>query len=1547
MKFEAYECSSAQKRLFMLRELSGNTTLYNLTRAMIIEGKFELARFEQAFAILIERHEGLRTAFEFRNGEVLQKVYQEVDFAIKYSEAPGREVEELINQFIQPFDLEKPPLLRVELVKLEDERHLFLFDMDHIITDGVSVGILTQELISLYSGQQLPEIEVQYVDFVMWQNDLLNSPEIKAQEEYWLNVFREEVPVLTLPYDYPRPPQKNYAGSNLRFALSEELSSEVRKLAAKNGATLFMTLMAFYTIILAKYSRQEDIVIGTPIAGRHISELKHTIGIFINTLAMRNFPGGQKTFNEFLHEVKDNALQAYKNQDYQFEMLVDHLQLERDMSRNPLFDAMFVFQNTDNYEIAVSGLKFTPYHFAMKTAKFDLTIEGHDRNNRLEFNLQYLTSLFKSETMERFREHFVNLIAAVVKNPESRIADLEIMSPEERAQVVSGWNDTRRAFPDQTTVHRIFSEQAFRRPEATALFFDGQEMSYRALNAQVNRLAHLLRERGVGPDTVVGLMVERSFEMMCGLLAIMKAGGAFLPLDPKYPVERIEYILQDSQARFLLTDVRYTERARFDGQVLTFTEPALVTCPETEIAESNAPTDLAYIIYTSGSTGKPKGVAVEHRSVINTVNHLQQTYLLNANDVVLQSTVFTFDASIREIFWWFFAGASCSLLAPDGEKDPALVIDTIYRDKVTYVKFVPSLLNEVLNWALIAGRERLASLRYIFCGGEALPQKTVDEYFAIFKQSGPRFVNMYGPTEASLHCTEFPINGRVERPIVPIGRPISNMRIYVLDGALKPLPVGVMGEIYIAGVGVAREYRNNPELTAERFLNDPFVPGERMYRSGDQGAWLADGNVQFFGRNDHQIKIRGFRIEAGEIESQLLKHAQIKEAVVIDREDRAGTKYLAAFIVATEVLTQSELRNFLGNELPDYMIPATFVLLDKLPLLANGKVDRKALLAVEGEKAVEENYVAPTNELEETLARAWALILGVERVGIRDNFFALRGDSIKAIRIAARLQADQLKVELRHFFQHPTIETLAPFVKRLQKSAEQGLVTGEVELTPIQRRFFKTFPTDRHHYNNSVMLFNPQGFEENMLQAVFARIVEHHDALRLVFDEVGLDKGDLGGTLDKMLPPTIRQVNRGLAGELYTWKVIDLRGEVDVQETVVAEASKLQASMNLARGPLVKVGLFKTDAGDHLLIAIHHLVIDGISWRILLEDLAEGYRQAVEMEKSGAGVAISLPAKTTSYQDWAKALTEYAQSEAFFKEVEYWQNITQQAVKPLPRAGEMLADNWSDSKELRVEFSAEETQALLAEVHQAYNTEINDIFLSALALTLREWTGENQVAVALEGHGREEIVEGLDISRTVGWFTSIYPVVVQLAADKDDLGYNLKLVKETLRRVPNKGIGYGIYEYLTPEELKNPVDPGRQGLPVEKLHLACKLQPEVAFNYLGQFDQELAAGAGVFSLSDLGQGEELGGAIRRPYTFSVRALVRGGKLQVVLNYNRHAYAEATVSELLARFAIYVRQIIEHCRQVAVPEFTPSDLGFGDLSLEELEYAAEALDFLED
>ncbi|TAH83192.1 amino acid adenylation domain-containing protein [Bacillus subtilis] len=1493
-KQETYPVSSAQKRIYVLQQLEDGGTGYNMPAVLELEGKLNPERMDRAFKELIKRHESLRTSFEQdAGGDPVQRIHDEVPFTLQTTVLGERTEQEAAAAFIKPFDLSQAPLFRAQIVKVSDERHLLLVDMHHIISDGVSVNILIREFGELYNNRKLPELRIQYKDYAVWQEGFKTGDAYKTQEEYWLKQLEGELPVLDLPADHARPPVRSFAGDKVSFTLDQEVASDLHKLARENGSTLYMVLLAAYTAFLSRLSGQEDIIVGSPIAGRPHKDLEPILGMFVNTLALRTRPEGGKPFVQYLQEVRETALEAFEHQDYPFEELVDKLELTRDMSRNPLFDVMFVLQNMDQESLELDELCLKPAaNNGHQTSKFDLTLYAQEQpHGLLTFQMEFSTDLYKKKTIEKWLQYFINMLLSIIKDNKAALGTINILNEDETHYLIHELNRTKIDYPRNETISRLFEMQAEQTPNAVAIVSDTQVFTYEDLNSWANQIASVLQIKGVGPDSVVALLTGRTPELIAGMLGILKAGGAYLPITSDLPVERIAYMLSDSGAALLLQSEK-TEKQLLDIECEQIIIEDIQKQGETKNVDSSAgPHSLAYIIYTSGSTGKPKGVMIEQRSVIRLVQN--SNYItFTPEDRLLMTSSIGFDVGSFEIFGPLLNGAALHLSDQQTFLDSHQLKRYIEHQGITTIWLTSSLFNHLTE----QNEQTFSQLKHLIIGGEALSPSHVNRIRNVCPEVS--IWNGYGPTENTTFSTCLHIQKTYELSI-PIGRPVGNSTAYILNqwGVLQP--VGAVGELCVGGDGVARGYLGRPDLTKEKFVPHPFAPGDRLYRTGDLARWLPDGTIEYVGRIDDQVKVRGYRVELGEIESALRQIDGVKEAAVLARTAQTGSKELFGYISVKAGTNAEQVRSLLARSLPNYMIPAYIIEMETLPLTSNGKLNRKAL--PEPNFTSKQTYAPPRNDLEDQLVLIWQEVLGIQRIGIEDSFFELGGDSIKALQVSARLGRYGLSLQISDLFRHPKIKDLSPFIRKSERIIEQGPIQGDVPWTPVQQWFFSQDIEERHHFNQSVMLFHSGRLSENALRPALKKLAEHHDALRMVYRNDG---------------KRWIQINQGIhESQLYSLRTSDLSQSESGWETQIKqEVADLQQSINLQEGPLLHAALFKTLTGDYLFLAIHHLVVDGVSWRILLEDLSAGYQQAA------AGQTIQLPPKTDSYQEYARRIQEYAQSSKLIREEAYWRTVEEQQAAELPyEIPHHLNIDSSKRDSLSFSLTEADTAVLLQNVNYAYGTDTQDILLTAASLAICEWTGGSMLRIAMEGHGREHILPELDISRTVGWFTSMYPALISFENHRDELGTALKTVKDTLGRIPNKGVGYGMLKYLTHPENKS---------------ITFSKTPEISFNYLGQFND--IERQDTFRPSSLGSGKDITHTWKREQIIEMSAMAADKKLHFNLSYPPSRFHRNTMEQLINRIEHFLLDIMKHCAGQQKAEKTLSDFSSQSLTAEDLD-----------
>ncbi len=1563
-KKEYYPLSSPQYRFYILQEILLNSTAYNICTAVQLDGEPGKENLENTFKKLIDRHESLRTSYFMIGEKPVQKIHKNAVFKIEYYHASESETGDIIQNFIRPFDLSQAPLLRVGLIKIEEFKNILLVDMHHILTDEVAQDILINNFVVMYNGGELSPLKLHYKDYTEWQRNECSKKNYKQQEEYWLKELAGEIPVLNLPTDFSRPPIQSFEGNVIGDVIGEEETRRLYQIALSQGATLFMTLLATFVIFLSKLSGQDNIIVGTPIIIRNHVDLEKIIGMFANTIALTNTIPGEQTIEECLIGINERTIEAFKNQDYLFDDLVEKITVERDMSRNPVFDVMFNYVN--NFAVSkapgdqeIKNSKWQPYPFEHKTAKFDLELSVIEIDGKILFSFEYCTKLFKKDTVERFTVYFKKIVSTVVNEPGKRLWEIEVMSDAEKNLLLYEFNDTETKYPKDKTILRWFEDQVKQTPDYIALdgcMIEGMHgkrgaTTYKELNRKSDRLAHMLIEKGVQHDTVVGIMMERSVDMIIGILGVLKSGGAYLPIDPWSPRERIDYMLKDSSAQILLTANEITSLST----ECAFTSEAFLNTSERRPFTSHhssfgnhQPSNLAYVIYTSGSTGKPKGAMVDHRGMMNHIGAKVNDLQVSRNSAVAQNASHTFDISVWQFLAALTRGGKTVIYPDKVVLNPDHFISRLIHDQITILEVVPSYLSLILS-SINEKSYTLPHLEYLLVTGEELKPHLVKQWFE--RYPGIKIVNAYGPTEASDDITHQIMDRVPDIDCIPIGKPLQNMKIYIVDNNMQLCPIGIKGEIWVSGIGVGRGYLNNAELTAEKFKravirdsslvisSSKLSPNDqcpmsinRLYKTGDLGRWLPDGSIEFFGRKDYQVKIHGFRIELGEIETHILNHPAIKEAVVIDRTEENGDKYLCAYIVPGREYVLPGLREYLLMVLPDYMIPSYFVQVDKIPLTPNGKLDRKALPGP-GRISLREDidHTLPTSDVEKKLVEIWEKVLGRSNIGINENFFMMGGDSIKSILVISRMRNAGYKLEIRDVFQYPVISDLAPRVKKIKRIPEQAVTTGTIALTPIQQDFFSICPVDAHHYNQSVLLYSEERIKKEITGTVFRKLQEHHDALRMTYRK---EEGK------------IIQTNHGLDYPLSIQEY-DLHDKENPETQLENICSQIQATIDLENGPLMKIGLFHMEKGDNLFVVIHHLVIDGVSWRILLEDMEAAFHHYLGDTEDQP---VVFPLKTDSYKYWSEKLYQYSTDSQLLKQLDYWREFEALPISSLPvdypvEPG-LLKKKYNDS--VNIYFTREETGRVLTEIHHAYNTEINDILLTALALSFNRWSGMEYILISLEGHGREEISGDIDIIRTIGWFTTKFPVILHVPPwdNKDgphNLGEAIKINKERLRKIPSRGFGYGILRYLTPAE--------------NKKELTFTRTPQITFNYMGQFGQENTGNAGnapgiektaekrLFSLSPLSTGNTFSPEQPIDSAIDISGIIIGNQLNFTFGYNTKQYNRSTIETIAHSFKSYLQEIIQHCGGKEETEKTLSDYSISGMEEKNLENVYDALDEL--
>jgi amino acid adenylation domain-containing protein/non-ribosomal peptide synthase protein (TIGR01720 family) len=1479
-----YVLSSAQKRLYFLHELDRSSLTYNLPQIVRLEGALDRDRFSMALTKLVARHESLRTCFEVVDQTPMQKINEPADVAIEFFSSDEAGVPLIVENFIRPFDLHAGPLMRIGLIQLTGSEWILMVDTHHIITDGVSENIFIKDFMALYNHERLPDLELQYKDYSEWQQSPAQQNVIASHKDFWVQRFSEPVASLELPSDFPRLQVRSYDGGAVDFSLTPDDTRKLRMFAETDGATLFMVMLSVCNILLSKLTNQEDIVVGTPVAGRQHADVENIIGMFVNTLPLRHAPKGELPFRIFLSAVKMETLACFDHQAYPYEALIDLLKIERDAHSNPLFNVLFSYLNFEGAELVIPGLTLKPYRHAYLRSRFDLTLYVSENAEQVFLKFVYATGLFKKETIEKFSTYFKRIVSIVLANPDIAIADIDILDQGEKDQLLIGFNHTRVDDSLNKTVTDLLREQVAIMPDRYAVVCNGDKLTYAELDQRSSDLAAHILSTSNGSN-LIGIYAEPSLEMIIGMWGILKSGLAFIPLDPALPSSRQEAILRESECHVLVTQRHLAEEISFPGKTLVIDRHDAIEHTDATTFNPPTPDDLAYVIYTSGSTGKPKGVKIRHRNLANYALWLKQMIGISPDTRSILTSSYAFDLGYSSIFPVWIGGGELHLVAKSLYQASDELLSYIVTHDITYLKITPSLFK-----TLIASpgflQMRLDGLHYILLGGEPLVTSDID--LARKAHRHIQWINHYGPTESTIGSVSMKIEDwELFKRSPAIGRPINNTRLYILDYHLNLLPLGVAGELCIAGAGVGAGYLRDEDQTLDKFVHTPFER-EKLYRTGDLARWYADGTVAFLGRKDSQVKINGFRIELGEIESQIAGYPQIKKAAVTAREDN-NAKYLVAYYTSEESIDEAGLKNYLAARLPAYMTPAHYVALADFPLTPNGKLNRKAL--PDPVLKVTDGFEAPSNALEQKLVEVWSKVLAIDKLSVNDNFFSIGGDSIKSIIISARMRSAGYKVSVNDIFSAQTIRALATKITSVTSAPAplQRPAGSSTPLTPIQKRFFQNTTVDRHHYNQSVMLHFESGITEDTVRNIFAKIGAHHDVLRTVFETAGND-----------VVQHIKAEDAPLSLEVCDWK-----NGIPSGQSVALRCNVIQSGIDLAHGPLVKLGLFHLEDGSHLLIVIHHLVVDGVSWRILFEDIDQLYRQVMLRQP------LTLPPSSDSFQTWSNQLAAYVRQEPYKRIRSYWRGLSLVKTQAIPRDFPAGTNFGRDTETQSFQLSHDQTERLLTKVHAAFHTQINDILLAALFLSIKRQYLLGNIKIDLEGHGREDLHNGVDVSRTVGWFTTLYPVV--LGIDGDTVPEVIKEVKEVLRAIPHRG-----FDYLLCHDEREASEV-REGNPAS-----------ILFNYLGQFDSDVAHRA--YKISNKPSGNESSANRIVLHDWNINALVSERRLSLYISYSKEQYKPETINAWMLAFHECLVEIIDYCNACTTTTYTPADFTYRKLTI---------------
>ncbi len=1495
-----YALSHAQKRLWILSQFKENQVAYNMVNAYRLTGSLNTSTLERAFEILIERNESLRTRFIVEQGEPRQQIIPPSDVSFSLDQVTTREksLSDWINDELQtPFDLAKDPLIRVRLVNESMNVKTLIVSLHHIVSDGWSLEVMIFEVISHYNGllkgnYSPPVKRVQYKDYANWQHVQMHNGNFGLHQKYWKNEFSDIPEVLRLDTDYQRPPVKTFHGEEIVKKIDRALLNRIQEACSESGASVFMYMLSSVNVLLYKYTGQKDIVVGTTVSGRDHADLEDQIGFYVNTLAIRSAIKPDETFKQLLSAIQSHLLDIYDHQEYPFDTLVGELDLERDMSHAPLFDVLVEMLNISVYANglpAMTDIEAHPLHSNQHLSKYDLSFRFIGTDD-MELVIEFNTDLFERKTVERMLEHYDRLLLAVVDDATRRIKDIQIMTSSDHVELQRLSNGSTVENGASNLVD-IFHTQAELSPNSNAVSFGEVKLTYSQLDHASESLAQLiLHEYGLPAGSRIAIMLPHSEWLPCAVIGVLKSGSAFVPVDPAYPVSRIEYILSDAKVGLLITDSQlFFDAGRYSVPVLAVDiqldgqfKPLFSTkAPLTVVMDQPA-----YILYTSGTTGRPKGVAISHESIYNYIRWSNDYYYADGSGNVFGwFTSFSFDLSLTGLLGTLCRGDELRIY-PREFPDRALQQIFGPTSGVTATKITPS------HLSLAEGLELEGStfLRNIILGGEHLTSSGIATAWRLSPAAA--IYNEYGPTEATVGCS---VERVLPDTVIGIGKPIDNTSIHIINSDEQLQVPGLSGEIVIAGKCLSIGYWSDKEETSRKFKT--LFDDTRVYKTGDMGRWK-DGRLHYIGRVDHQLKLHGHRVEPDEISRTLQLCAGVKAVLVHPREENNRVVGLVCYYVGS--VDQEALQTHAADHLPRIMIPDTIIKIDAFPLTVNGKIDVKQL--PDWRANTNTQFTQPTTDHERLLVAVFEDVLGKSYVGIRDNFFQTGGDSIKAIQIASRLHRSGFVLEVQDIFQYPEIILLARCLKPVKSIAFQEAVQGETPLTPIQSAFFCRQLQSPHHFNQAAMLSIDQEITKEQFEKAIVKLINHHDALRMVFP-IGQSK-PIGHTTDTVNDFSIAE--------------IQLSSETSSEEIAV-HCNRIQSSISIENGPLIRATVFRRfDGNDLLHIVIHHLVIDGVSWRILLEDLA---MLMINKERVDA---VVLPMKTDSFQTWAKHLHQYAAGTRMEQEIPYWSSI-QKAAAPLTVLTKRAVQSHPTGRLFceRFELSAEQTILLLTKVHRPYSTRIDEILLASFMLAAsRLRPGRINITTMMEGHGREALLRDIDVTRTIGWFTSLYPIVLT-AEPHSSLSDLIITTKETLRKVPTKGVGYGILTQL------------REG--GHQYEVPCRL----SYNYLGQFDDKLNRSEFSFANEPVGDVQ----AVNDPRWFDIEltGLISNGVLSMELVYDSRYDDPEAVKALMEAYHSALLDIIAYCDKQQRVQLTPSDLTYDQLSVADLSRIASKYD----
>lgn len=1481
-----YKLTHPQKRIWYIDKINTNSPLHNIGGCLSIFETINVGVMKETINLIIKNNEGLRIRVSEKENEPFQYIKdfenEDIDF-LDFSnyENPKKEHKIWSNELFQKcFNLEDSKLYYFAIYKISEKEYGILLNIHHIISDGWSITLIQKQVCDMYRKLMNKEdaymINSSYLGFITDEEAYLDSERFIKNKNFWKDKF------LDVSEEFLYKTSNSLEGKRKCFNLDEELSNKIKKFVDDKKCSLNTFFIATLLIYINKVTYKNDLVIGTPVFNRTTKDQKNMVGMFTSTVPFRFKLDTGLKIEDLIKLVNRELKLCFLNQKYPYDLLIKDLELGK-KGYDSLFKMCVNYYNSkyDNH-INEIDVEVKEYYCGNQSYSLQLTVKEWEENN-IKLNFDYKTLEYSDNQIKTMYEAMINIVNQIVTDENIVVNDLKLINKEESNYKIYDLNSTTSYYP-QKTVCELFEEQVIKTPNKVALEFKEKILTYKELNEKSNQLANHLREKGIDNKSIVAIMETHSIELMISIFAVMKAGAAYLPIDPNYPKKRINYMLEDSKSNVLLTNFKITDEIKFKGNIININDENMQEYSKNNLPKFNSLNDLVYIIYTSGSTGKPKGVMIEHQGLTNYIWWAKKMYLKNEEEAMALYSSISFDLTVTSIFTPLISGNK--IVIYDNDETEFVLYKVLRENKTTVLKLTPA------HLTLLKDMDNTESnIKRFIVGGEDLKVNLAKEVYNSFGKI-IEIYNEYGPTETVVGCMIYKYDEEKDKGVsVPIGHPADNMQIYILDNELNSVSTGLVGELYISGDGVARGYLNREELTHERFIENPFIKGKRMYKTGDTARYLENGATEYVGRIDNQVKIRGHRIELGEIERYLIENECVKDAVVVYKEDLSENKFLNAYLVAKKKITDVQLKEWLLKFLPKYMIPTNFIFMEKLPLTLNGKVNYDLLPEPE---PVEREFIKYETLAEKELVKAMEEILGIENISMNDNYYQLGGDSIKAIQIASKLKNVGLNIKVKDILAHDSIEETAAIIEEdgVIRSISQDKSEGIAKRIPIVEWFFNQKFSNESFYNQHVLLEYKERLDINKVIIAVNKLTEHHDALRINYDRRSNEL----------------YYNNKKFNEMYAFKYFNLsQYSYDKQcKNIKKIIDETNSSINIENSSLFNVVMMDLeDDRQALLFTAHHLIVDGVSWRVILDDFITVLKQLDE------GSEIRLPLKTHSYKDWAEALRTYSRND-FSKEVDYWNSILNKEIN--------YNVDWNNEEDivetsniLSKEIDEETLSSLIQKVDQIYNIDLNEVLIIGLVLTLNKLTNKDDIIVELERHGREAINDYVDVSRTVGWFTSMYPAYFSI--EHEDIEDNIKSLKEQFRNIPNKGFNYSILKFLN-KELKG------------------KETKYVRFNYLGDFDNIIDKEK--LDISDIEFGLNSDNKNSLTALIEIGAIIINKKLKVTAEYSKKRFNDETIEKFIEDYTETLKLILDKCSNKDFKEFTPSDFDAADISQGDLD-----------